>query len=147
MLIFLSTTAQMGSNSSGWAMGLQSQSKCCLARAVITKSKLEPREKCNSSCMAKHRGQLAASPKHLFLSPKSLLPQTSFTLQKNHLEAVSDDCHWFISCLMLSWLDLVKLKKKIHFKWHPAFSHNSNPVWTNFLFFLWIGKKQQNDKS
>lgn len=85
MIIFLSTTTQMGSNSSGWAIGLQSESKCCLARTVTTKSKLEPREKCNSSCMARHRGQLAASPVHLSLSPKSLLTQTSFTLQKKSL--------------------------------------------------------------
>lgn len=79
MPVALSTPTQMGGNSSGSAIGLQSESKYCLALAVITKSKLEPREKCNSGRMARHRGGLAASPVCLFLSPKGLLTQTSFT--------------------------------------------------------------------
>lgn len=67
--VTLSTPTQMGGNSSGSVLGLQSESKCCLASAVITKSKLEPREKCNSCRMARRRGELAASPLCLFLSP------------------------------------------------------------------------------
>ncbi len=90
LMAILSTQTQMGGNSSGSAVALQSESKYCLASALITKSKLEPREKCNSGRMARHRGGLAAGPVCLFFSPVSLLTQTSFVLQQNHQKTFSN---------------------------------------------------------
>lgn len=60
----------MGGNSSGSAFSLQSESKNCLASAIMAAFKLEPGEKCNLGCMSIMRGQLAASLKRLFLSPE-----------------------------------------------------------------------------